>query len=655
MVADEAEPDQPDQGDDSGGVSSTATGWLAAVERRPLLAVLVAGLAVAVLEAWWIARTRYLGTFDIDESGYLASALRFERNMWNGPHALVSVVGSTENGPLTPLLSMPFLLVMGRTAVAAVMLQPVLHCVCAVAVAGVTRHLGGRRAALVAGAVTLAFPAALVSAHSYQFGLTTGACVALAVWALLASDRMRRTWPSLAFGAAIGGMLLARTMTVGFLPAFAVAVAIQVAHQRRALLNLAGAGVVAAVVAAPWWILAWPSVSSYLLRNGYGDRSQYWGKTAIWGRFVSRVDFAFRDLKPPFIALGLLVAALAVVSVIRWRRDGGTVRSWPPLTRNSVTVASIIVVGYAALMSTSNAGSWFDMPIEMLLIAGCVGTAARLPALPAPSRPATVAGGVVAVAVFWWLTDARTGAVLAAATAFGCLVVATWTYAPMLSAGSALPRVRARLSTIAVVLSVVTVVAAAFDSGGYHGERDTLSARTLLVGEVADLQAGNFEADPRLITTDRSVRRKVSDEWAATNFEVVDVLQTYVDRYGPIVVTTSGSGHLMSINTVLLASEVESTGFAAFDVPDTTASEAAIDEHLTPTATDAYAGESRGVHAFDRRTRILMVIRGKSEPFPDDRQGPRFIRLATSRGWTQREQLRLPDGGDILFFDLEDR
>src|SRR5689334_21357962 len=72
---------------------------------RPVALTLALGLGVAIVEAWWIFKTRSPGSFDIDEAGYLASALRFARNAVYGPHALISVVGSTENGPLTPLLS----------------------------------------------------------------------------------------------------------------------------------------------------------------------------------------------------------------------------------------------------------------------------------------------------------------------------------------------------------------------------------------------------------------------------------------------------------------------------------------------------------------------------------------------------------------------
>ena len=235
---------------------------------RPVLATLLIGLVFTVLQTWWIAKHRQLGAFNVDEEGGLAAALRFHRSVGLDPRALITEVFSTWNGPLVPLLAVP-IIIAGPHAIATVMvIQPLLVVAAACGTAGIVANTNfSRRAALLAGVMTMLLPISVVSSRSFQYSTGVAAFLALSLWGLLASDRGRRRWPMIGFGAATGAMLLCRTMSASFLPAIAVAALVVVARERRAWINVIVAAVTTLVVAGLWWAVEWNDIIKYLTEN----------------------------------------------------------------------------------------------------------------------------------------------------------------------------------------------------------------------------------------------------------------------------------------------------------------------------------------------------------------------------------------------------
>ena len=249
---------------------------------RPLWTVALLGIVVLTVNLLWVAHHRPLGTFDADEAGYLTNSLAFHRSLMDGllsgPSSpslgpFLDRVGNTTTGPLLPIVGIPFVLLGSRTVIWLMAAPALMQVVSAVAVAGITSVLSTSRRALVAGIVVLGLPGAIASARSFVFAGTAGAMLALAVWALVSSDRGRRTSAMIGFGGAVGLMLLARTMTVAFLPALVVAAATYGARDRRVVRNVALAGAACCAVAAPWGWVARERISDNLLRYGYSDLS----------------------------------------------------------------------------------------------------------------------------------------------------------------------------------------------------------------------------------------------------------------------------------------------------------------------------------------------------------------------------------------------
>ena len=92
-----------------------------------------------------------------------------------------------------------------------------------IAVYGIAERLAGPRLGALAALVTLTLPGTFAFSREYIFALPVAALLACAVYALLRSDGLRlRRW-ALACGFALGLMLLARTMTIAYMPGVAVA------------------------------------------------------------------------------------------------------------------------------------------------------------------------------------------------------------------------------------------------------------------------------------------------------------------------------------------------------------------------------------------------------------------------------------------------
>lgn len=355
------------------------------VRTHPIAVCVGLSLAFAVAHAVWIWVTRSLGAFDADEAGYVANALRFRDALLDGgPAAVFAEMRTSASAPLVSLLSVPFLLVGPRDPRTALMVQPVLMVLCATCIAGIVRRSLPAWPTVLATLAFLTFPSTLHAAQGYWFGLGVAAGMAVAVWALLRSERGTNRWIWVV-GPAVGAMALARTMALGFVPAVLVAAVVHVGRDRRALARLAGSVALGLVVAAPWYVAARGPIFDYLLRYGYGDRAEMFGASSP----------VLQLLHDPFdlvLSAGAVVAVLALgaAAVVVWRaaREHGVADASrrivaSPDRRALLTVAAL---GMAALMSTANQGGWFVYPLFVAVVplgAGAIvrsGTALRVTA-----------------------------------------------------------------------------------------------------------------------------------------------------------------------------------------------------------------------------------------------------------------------------------
>lgn len=379
----------------SPGSSAVVRAWLL-LHRHPLLTVLVVASVVALVQGWWLWNHRLLGALDPDESGYIATSFRYHRILATDPLALPRAIGGTGNGPLVPLLSTPLIVFGPYDPRTALMMQPILMVITAVASAGIAHRLAGPGAAIVTGVVFTTLPTVVFATQTYWLGLGAAAAMALAVWALLASDRLSNRW-TYAFGACVGAMLLTRTMTAGYVPAMVLAAAVVAGSRREAWIGALKAAGVAVVVAGPWWFVARDAIFSYLFSYGYGERAGLFGDGGPLERMHKRIDAVLLGVGP----LELFVVPVAIWSVVVIARRG---EGWPPATRGAAAVAAAVAAGLVALASTTNNGVWFELPIIALVVPLAVAVGAQAPRWLRGVVLVPVLGlGVLQLACSWWI------------------------------------------------------------------------------------------------------------------------------------------------------------------------------------------------------------------------------------------------------------
>lgn len=344
-------------------------------------ALVVAGscLLLVALNVWWVATYRHGYPMDVDENGYTSIALTDYLNLKGvGLHAWWEAVqNQTPNAPLLPAVtSLVMMIKAGVLEGFGVLIG--FGVLLVFATYGIGQRLAGPRLGALAAFVVGTSEGAFLFTREYIFAMPTAAFLACAVFAVLRSDGMRRRRWAIAAGAALGLMLLSRTMAVAFVPGIYVAALLAILARERTelrsrFLNLGLLTLTGAAVAATWYVKNLQPVIDYLTGFGYGAQSAYYGEqhaVVSWGRFKAVAErMVASDLLVPLAAMTLLgLAALLVLALRRLVESDDRRRFLLKLAGSDVFgVSAVFIVGYAALMSSQNGGNGFTFPIAMLL------------------------------------------------------------------------------------------------------------------------------------------------------------------------------------------------------------------------------------------------------------------------------------------------
>jgi len=353
---------------------------------RPRLVVVALALLLLIANGVWIWVHRHGGAFTIDEAGYLSYSLT-DYHAWQ-TGGLPSVIGMALHEqvqpPLVPLLSAATYVLIGRANImAALGLELLAYGVIVVLTYSITRDLAGRAAGVAAAVAVSAAPIILDYAHLYMYALPAAAFGTVTVWAALRSRQMSKLRWSVVWGVALGAMLISRTMTIAFVPAFVLLGVIHVGvsdDKPRSIGGLACGLVAAAAVAAPWWIVSGGGAWAYLTSFGYGGQSAAYGGSRSIFSWPAWVSFLRQNLNlyiwlPLGLVLFLGAVALAV-KLVTWlrRRPRRSVRGVRGvLSSGWIYLAVVVGEGLDALESSGNVGTGFLTPLVPAMFALAIG------------------------------------------------------------------------------------------------------------------------------------------------------------------------------------------------------------------------------------------------------------------------------------------
>lgn len=334
------------------------------------------------MQVVWLARFRFGYVTEWDESGYISIALRNTHALTGeGPFSLVSTV--LEQGvqaPLVPLSAVLPNLLFGTGVDASLLVEPAFYALLVLATYAVGRRLTDPWWALLAALVVATMPVVTDFTRIFHFSVPAGALLVSALWALMKSEGLtRRRW-AIACGLLLGLMVLARSMTIAYLPGFAAAAALPILlheERRERFLNFVLLCLSGAALAGLWYLPNAASVGSYLLNFGYGAESEAYGadrsplSIAFWTREIESV---VADL---YLPLALALAACALVALVAWLADRdrapfsrGGAEAW--LRADAALALVIVLEGYLALTSSKNQGTAFALPwLPVLVVLVC--------------------------------------------------------------------------------------------------------------------------------------------------------------------------------------------------------------------------------------------------------------------------------------------
>ena len=351
---------------------------------------LVAGIVCAslVLHVVWLVRFRHGYLTEWDESGYMQFSLsNFDALRDRGPWGFATTVGGRGGyGPLLPLVTSLAYPVVGRGIFGSLLVLPLFYAGLVGAAFGLARQFVSNSWAVVAALVVAAIPAVIDYTRLFHFALPAAACMTAALWALVRSDGLRRPGWAAAFGLFVALTLLARTMTVAYIPAFILAAGTQFlvrpTELRVRMRNLAIAVGATALVAGPWYIRNAQSVYDNLVGAGYSERASLFGRhypLISWGFWTKELRLDLFHLGLP-LAGALLLSFGAALAFLLMRRPRFS-RRLPQSAHAAGVLALMLVVleGYLALTSSRNQGTGFALPwLPALVILG-VTAAASIP------------------------------------------------------------------------------------------------------------------------------------------------------------------------------------------------------------------------------------------------------------------------------------
>jgi hypothetical protein len=354
--------------------------------------VVVAGIVcvTVVLHVVWLVRFRRGYVTEWDESGYLQFALsNFDGLHDHGLWTFAKTVGGRGTfGPLLPFVTSLAYPIVGRGIFGSLLVLPLFFAGLVGATFALARRLVSDSWAVVAALAVAAIPAVTDYTRLFHFALPATACMTAALWALVRSDGFRRPAWSAAFGLFVALTLLARTMTVAYMPGFALAAGTQFLVEgpalRARLRNFAIAAGTFGLVAGPWYIRNARSVYNLLVGSGYGEGATPFGRrypVTSWGYWTKelRLDLSYMWLP---LAGALLVCFCIALAYLVARRPRLIRPSRPRSARAAAVLALVLVVleGYLVLTSSRNEGTGFALPWVPALVVLGVTAAASVPA-----------------------------------------------------------------------------------------------------------------------------------------------------------------------------------------------------------------------------------------------------------------------------------
>ncbi|WP_169708559.1 ArnT family glycosyltransferase [Trinickia terrae] len=241
--------------------------------------VVGAALILAALVSWsnllWVEHNRFGLALTIDEAGCMSQAIAYANALKYGgiPAWLAALSYPTKFAPLSPIVSSILMARLGVDENIAFYAHILFYAATVLVTFWWVREQSSRLAAICVSLLVATLPDIVLYTRKYQCGLPATFFL-LANFAYYKADRFSSWFWSFWIGAALGLMLLSRTMSVAFLPDFGLVWLLDSWKTlMRNIAQLAMSVAVFLLISVPWYASNFKEIFGYLFSFGYGAHS----------------------------------------------------------------------------------------------------------------------------------------------------------------------------------------------------------------------------------------------------------------------------------------------------------------------------------------------------------------------------------------------
>lgn len=358
-------------------MQSTSTLPVRLSGRIYLILFLVILIASVFFNVKWLQLYRFDQSLDIDEAGYITQAIAYARALEGGGVGawLGAINQPTAHAPLLPILASVLMAQFGNSENIALFSNVIVNAALCITVFALATGLIDRRAGLVCAVVVASIPIVIDFTRTFQFVVIATLFFTTTIFSYFKSKGFYSAKWSGAIGASLALMIMARTMTIAFLPAFFISFLLHLflvggLRDKVVRKNIILSIVVFFLVASTWYVSHYKYVFDYLFSFGYGAHSaEYGANSGVFTiqNFNSRINALFVALRPihfflifPAFCIFLAGGVVAQVRDKICKRDSFL-----------LFVAVLCVLCFFILATSRNRGFGFEVPLfpAMTLVA----------------------------------------------------------------------------------------------------------------------------------------------------------------------------------------------------------------------------------------------------------------------------------------------
>ena len=355
--------------------------------RSEILCLIAIAVIFIVINSRWLWVFRHGQLLDVDEAGYLSSAitdyLGFVHNGAKGFFAAVWAPSAI--APLTNAVSALIFGIVGPHVIVGLGTPLLAGAATIFATYLLGASVGSPKQGLMGAALTASCPFIIDFSRSLQFAVPAAFVATMALAAIVRSDRFRYFGWASVFGICCGLLPLTRTMTIAFVPGLILGAVVYVVHRtdrRPCILILGWSLLLTLIVAGAWLVPNGRYVFEYLLRFGYRNHAAEYGPTQMrfgienW-RLEAQV--LLNNVHLPHFLL-ILSGAAAMTILVGRAVDQIGVSATLRVAASSKIVPLVFFVSEAmlALASSQNKGQAFFAPLVPTAIVLAVWSFCRL-------------------------------------------------------------------------------------------------------------------------------------------------------------------------------------------------------------------------------------------------------------------------------------